>query len=1007
MKKSPMTGFGRGCIRIRGARQNNLQGVDLDIPVGGLVVVTGLSGAGKSSLVFDTLHAEGQRRYVETFSSYTRQFLDLIPPPKVDSVENIRPSIAVRRGGTVKTSRSTVGTMTGLCDWFKVWFAHNATLHDPETGLEIHPSHPEDAWERLLQAAGAAHAEGQPWEAIAPGFSVTRPAGMEWAAALAPFIQQGYTRGLLDGVVLPLDGFPAGGDAPRSATLLQDRIAPDPRNRARFLEAAAKAFQLGRGRLRVAIFHANPAVPAGTLDFDKGLVTPSGRRFAPAAPAQFSFNSPLGACPECNGFGRVTGVDWAKIIPDPMRTLADGAIAPFQGEVYGESQKDLLRAARRHGIPTNVPWDTLTPGQKSFVTDGEDDHGTPGHDWRNSWYGVKRFFGWLESSAYKMHVRVFLSRYRSYSTCQVCGGKRLKAESLCWRWKGLSLPELYAKDVSTLLAMLRQQRVTHPRHPAEQALEGMLKRLSFLEETGLGYLSPDRLSRTLSGGESQRVNLVACLGSGLADTLFVLDEPSVGMHPGDLERMNGILRRMAAPQEGNTVVVVEHDESVMRAAGWIVEIGPRPGADGGRVVFSGPPAALKSASADSATAAWLLGRREPPRSRMRPVDAGSPHLRIKGIHANNLRDLALDIPLGRFTAICGVSGSGKSTLLNQVLAAIPATPGVQPTPFPVSEATFRGTVEPLENPSAGEAVPARFHYECDAPLAATALVDQSPASRTPRSNAALHTGAWEAIRELLAGTPDAVKAGLSASHFSFNSGEGRCPHCGGSGWESVEMQFLANIHLPCPVCEGSRFRPEILRFQHRGKSVADILSLTVAEALRFFADEKLEAGDAGTAREAKRAGKRIQEILRALGMLAEVGLHYLTLGQPLSTLSGGEAQRLKLARFLGDIAAAEGTPIGGAGTLILLDEPTTGLHREDVAHLAKILQRLVDAGNTLVVIEHNIDILRAADWLLELGPGAGEKGGKLVAAAPPSAFARLDTPTSPWLRAVGKKAKSA
>ena len=1034
-KSSSNRSAAAAAIRIRGARQNNLQGLNLDIPVGKLTVVTGLSGAGKSSLVFYTLHAEGQRRYVETFSPYTRQFLDLLPAPKVDSIENIRPSIAIHQGNTIKTSRSTVGTMTELCDWFKVWFAHRAQLHDPGTGEVIRVHHPESVWEELAGGTSvqrsAFSVQGEPLRsckdirdskdfndlkvsqvstsaAQAPatntipaaersvliGFEVVRPAKLKWSEVLAPFLAQGYAHGVLAGKALRLSEFPDKADAPTEAVLVQDRVTLAPENKERFLEAAGKAFRLGQGKMVIEdrFFHST-------------LVSRAGRQFRSAIPALFSFNSPIGACPACRGFGRVIGVDYGKVIPDHSRSLKDGAIAAFQGAVYSESQRDLERAAKKAHLPLNVPWRDLTDAQRDFVINGEPGYGTDDKKWPNAWYGVKEFFVWLESTAYKMHVRVFLSRYRSYSTCPECHGKRLREDALCWRWQKFSLPELYTQPVSALLALLRPPLEANSRHPADQALEAILARLGYLEDVGLGYLTLDRQSRTLSGGEVQRVNLTACLGANLADALFVLDEPSVGLHPRDLRRMTGILRRLVA--QGNTVVVVEHDESVMRAADHLVEIGPRPGRPGGQLVYTGTPAGIHTA-AGSATGPWLAGAKTPSLSRLRSVDASTPHLHLRDIHANNLRGLALDIPLGRFVGICGVSGSGKSTLLDQVLAKL---------------AGGNGTVR-HDDPEGGTST--RFTTASDQPIGEIALVDQSPVSRSPRSNAALYTGAWDAIRKLLADVPEAAESGLTASHFSFNSGDGRCPHCGGSGWETVEMQFLADVHVPCPVCDGRRFRPEILEFKYRGKSVADILELTVDDALEFFEEPLRKERSAfsvqrsgeplrsskdvkvskvppsasfAPAPDAAPAAERLERsgspITRALSLLTEVGLGYLTLGQPLSTLSGGEAQRLKLARFLGNVSTKSDP--AAPPPLILLDEPTTGLHREDVARLLGVLQRLVGTGCSLVIIEHHSDILRAADWLLELGPEAGDHGCRLIASGPPSAVACADTPTASYL----------
>ena len=921
------------CIRLRGVRQNNLKGFDLDIPVGKLIVVTGLSGAGKSSLVFDTLHAEGQRRYVETFSPYVRQFLELLPAPALDSAEHIRPSVAIRQGNSVRTSRSTVGTMTELCDWFKVWFAHRAELLDPADGRPIKPGGPEAAWERCLASLAG--------KEIVVGFAVAKPATLGWDVITAEFTKAGFTRAWAkQWLQLGESPVPA---ATQEIVVVQDRVRIETAARGRFDEAARAAFRLGGGRLRILNLDGEEC-----LRISESLESPvDGRRFRAPTPALFTFNSPVGACPACRGFGRTIGIDWAKVIPDPSLTLADGAIATFQGNVYGESQRDLLRACRRLGVPTDRPWSRLSEAHRTLIRDGEPGY-EPG-EWDSKWYGVRGFFRWLESTTYKMHVRFFLARYRAYETCVSCNGARFQPESLCWRWKGETLPSLYARTVTELRALLAPHGVDRARHPAEHALEAILARLGYLEAVGLGYLTLDRLSRTLSGGEVQRVNLTSCLGAALADTVFILDEPSVGMHARDIGKMIGILRSLVA--QGNTVVVVEHDESVMRAADWLIEIGPRPGAEGGNLVYAGPPEGILK-QADSPTGAWLGGKRVPETRRVRALQTSTPRLRIHEASVNNLKRVSLDLPMGRLTGLCGVSGSGKSTLLHQILAnRDPETGDERTDPSP--------------------------YLKFDQAVSEIALVDQSPVTRTSRSNPALYTGAWDAIRNWLGNSEAARAEGLTPSHFSFNAGEGRCERCGGAGWETVEMQFLSDVLVPCPSCEGRRFRDEVLRLQVDGKSVADLLAMTVTEARTFLGARTPASGQ--------------------LAVLEEVGLGYLRLGQPLTTLSGGEAQRLKLVRFLGDLdkkpargKAAKNPP---AGALLLLDEPTTGLHREDVARLLGLLQRLADAGHSLIIVEHHRDVLAACDWLAELGPEAGPGGGHIIAQGTPSELARGTTPT--------------
>ncbi len=947
-----------GYIRLRGVRQNNLKGFDLDLPLGRYIVVTGLSGAGKSSLVFDTLHAEGQRRYVETFSAYTRQFLDLLDPPRVDSVENIRPSIAIEQTNTVKTSRSTVGTMTELNDFFKVWFSHVASCHDPATGERVEDDNPRTIW----QKARAAHAGAN----TVIAFRVRRPGQLEWTEILTSLKGQSYVRVLLGGgqdgwQAHRIDDLIPDQTALAADTLLvvQDRVPLTEANETRFLEATETALHFGHGEV-----HLLTAVDgaAGAWrevgHFSRGLHSPkTGRTFRPASPALFSFNSPLGACPQCRGFGRIIEIDYRLAIPDQSRSIDDGAIKCWESEVYGDSKRDLMVFAKRKRIPTHVPFAQLTPEQQRFIIDGEPGYGEEnGKTWPDYWYGVKGFFRWLEKSTYKMHVRVFLSRYRAYNPCPACGGCRLQPESLCWKWRGQTLPELYALPVNDLLRLIDEDRdetlekTTAEARSRTLARAEIATRLRYLQQVGLGYLSLDRPSKTLSGGEVQRVNLTSCLGTSLVDTLFVLDEPSVGLHPRDIERLLGIIRSLT--DAGNTVVVVEHDEAMIRAADHVIEVGPEPGTRGGNIVYSGGMAGLLRCH-ESITGAYLTGRATipaPAQARPKPT----AWLTVEGATKHNLRNLDFRLPLRRLVCLSGVSGSGKSTLLDNVIHQGLLTQRMQLTDDP--------------------AVLARLQADQD--FADIVLVDQSPLSRTPRSNPALYTEAWELIRERFAATPAAQSAGLGASAFSFNSGEGRCDHCLGLGAERVEMQFLSDVFVPCPVCEGRRFKPEVLAIKWSGRSVSDVLATSVDDALTLFAEEP--------------------EIRRRLAALASVGLGYLTLGQPLNTLSGGESQRLKLVRYLEAFAGGENT--AATGSLLLLDEPTTGLHRHDVKRLLQVLQALVDRGHSLIVIEHNLDVLKSADWILEIGPEAGAAGGRIVAAGTPAEVAQADTATSPFLR---------
>ncbi len=999
-------------IRLRGVRQNNLRGFDLDLPLGKFIVVTGLSGAGKSSLVFDTLHAEGQRRYVETFSAYTRQFLDLLDKPKVDRIENIRPSIAIEQSNTVKTSRSTVGTMTELTDFAKVWFSHVAACYDPATGERVEDDTPATIWAKTHASHAAA--------TLLLCFRITKPDNLKWTEVLTSIKGQGYTRVLapaqrstpnaerrtskdstpplalhkIDELLEVLD---RGSKVQRSALnverwafvmVIQDRLLIAADNQSRFLEATETALHFGKGE--VFLFGAQVSGPRSQVfplagHYSRGLHSPkTGRTFRPAVPGLFSFNSPLGACPRCRGFGRVIDIDYRLAIPDHSLSIADGAIRPWEGEIYGESKKDLIQFAKKTGLPVNIPFAALTPAQKAFVLDGSPGYDGETNQWPKYWYGLKGFFRYLEKTTYKMHVRVFLSRYRAYNNCPECHGARLQPDALCWQWRGHTLPQLYQLPISGLLTLVQTDgaAAASPRsaaghHQRDLAHDSMVTRLRYLEQVGLGYLTLDRTSRTLSGGEVQRVNLTSCLGTSLVDTLFVLDEPSVGLHPRDIDRLLGIIRTLT--DSGNTVVVVEHDEAMIRAADHVVEVGPEPGIRGGHIVFQGTINGML-ASPRSITGAYFSGRqridlpavrrsvegRSPDRPRSaggRPSkDTSTPWLHFTNATKHNVRNLSFRLPLQRFVCLSGVSGSGKSTLLDNV----------------IGQGLLMQRNLMTEDPAEIQAI------KSDLAFAEVVIVDQSPLSRTPRSNPALYCEAWELIRDLYATVPAAQEAGFTASSFSFNAGDGRCDNCQGLGSERVEMQFLSDVFVPCPICAGQRFKPDVLAITWNGQSIADLLAMNVTDALQLFAGRA--------------------EIHRRLAALAEVGLGYLPLGQPLNTLSGGESQRLKLVRYLSDFAAESSLPPPtsdlppSSGALLLLDEPTTGLHRHDVKRLLEVLQRIVDRGHSVVVIEHNLDVLKSADWILEIGPEAGADGGKIVAEGTPEDLVRADTATSPFLR---------
>ncbi|HTS84137.1 MAG TPA: excinuclease ABC subunit UvrA [Usitatibacter sp.] len=943
---------GREEIRIRGARQNNLKNLDVAIPTGELVVVTGPSGSGKSSLVFDTLYAEGQRRYVETFSPYARQFLDRMDKPQVDSIEGIPPAIAIDQTNPVRTSRSTVGTMTEINDHLKLLFARTASLHCRQCGELVRRDTPETIYAQMQERAAAA---GDPRLVIA--FPVDVPKNFTEEEVTKLLQGQGYTR------VHHREG--------TRLEVTQDRLKMGSAEKARVVEAIEAAIRVGQGRVNVfpeggAAWRFSTDLHCATCDI----------HYSDPTPARFSFNSPIGACDTCRGFGRVIGIDYGLIVPDESKTLRGGAVKPFQTKSYDECQDDLAELAVKRGIPMDKPYRELTAEQKRWVMQGDDDWVSWKKSGKTHWYGVKRFFDWLETKAYKMHIRVLLSRYRAYTPCEACNGARLKPESLLWRVQGKSIHELMLVPVDDLSRFFEKLPLPAPLDEATGLLLAEIRsRLGYLRQVGLGYLTLDRQSRTLSGGEVQRINLTTALGTSLVNTLFVLDEPSIGLHPRDMGRVIDVMKRLR--DAGNSLVVVEHDPQIMLEADKLLDMGPGPGERGGEVVFFGSPGELKGAS--TLTAEYLSGRRraddsvrseelrapgvEVPNDLAKDPMRGAKILGVRGASEHNLKAIDVDIPLRRFVCVTGVSGSGKSTLVQDIL----------------HPALRKHLGKPTEAPGAFRSLEGTEH------VSDIVFVDQSPIGRTTRSNPASYVGAFDAIRELFARAPDSRTRGYTTGTFSFNSGNGRCPTCSGNGFEHVEMQFLSDVYLRCPDCNGKRYREEVLEVKVDGRNIAEVLELTISEAVAAFAHD--------------------EDVVRCLRPLVDVGLDYLRLGQPVPTLSGGEAQRLKLA---GHLAEAEGRsiamlprrpdeyrhPTGKPITrtrVFLFDEPTTGLHFDDVAKLLKSFRKLLAAGHSLIVIEHNLDVIRACDWIVDLGPEGGDAGGEIVATGTPKALMSHET----------------
>ena len=908
-------------IRLRGVRVHNLKNIDLDIPLNKLVVFTGVSGSGKSSLAFDTLYAEGQRRYVETFSAYTRQFLERLDKPDADSIEGIPPALAVSQRVSRRSRRSTVGTVTEVYDYLGLLYARAGVVTCTRCGETVAPADPA----AVVRAADALP-EGTRYLVAFP--MEVRPDSDRIGLADA-LREDGFLRVRVDGVVATIEEGPLPMPADGVAEVVVDRLVRGTESASRRVDSIETAFAKGLGRARL-------ITDENSLTFYQGWKCSNcGQDHAAPDPRLFRFNSPLGACPECEGFGRILDIDMAKVVPDARKTIREGAIAPWTSPAYREHLDALLRVGPSLGIPVDVPFAGLSAEQVGKVVEGAKKRG---------YLGLKPFFDWLERKVYKLHVRVYLSRWRGESVCPSCEGKRLRPEALAVRVGGKDIAELSAWSIDEAREFLATYKAGDPL-VARRAIDPVQTRLDYLRRIGLGYLTLDRPARTLSAGESRRVALTTALGSGLVNTLYVLDEPSIGLHPRDVGRLIETLT--ALRDAGNSVVVVEHDAAIMRAADRLVDVGPGAGADGGKIVFEGTPEEAIAAG-NTATGAFLAAPPRPASTRRR---AGGDRIVLEGATGNNLKDIDVSIPIGVLCVVTGVSGSVKSTLVERTL-------------FPALSS--RLTDEPMAGlPYRDLTIPPG--------IGAVALVDSSPIGRSGRSNPATYLKVFDEVRAAFASTHEAKARKYGAGHFSFNVEGGRCNACEGSGYQTIDMQFLADIMVRCPECRGSRYRPETLEVTYKGKNIAEVLDLTAREAFAFF--------------------RHLPKAQAKLRPLLEVGLEYLRLGQPGSTLSGGEAQRLKLAGYLSTSPGAMTRASTKAKTVFLLDEPTTGLHPADTVKLLQCLGGLADLGHTLIVVEHSPEVMAAADWIIDMGPEAGVEGGRVVAEGTPEEVATVDTPT--------------
>jgi excinuclease ABC subunit A len=949
-------------IVVRGARVHNLKNVDIEVPHNTLTVVTGVSGSGKSSLAFDTIYAEGQRRYVESLSAYARQFLERIEKPDADSIDGIAPAVAIRQKNTTRNPRSTVATATEIYDYLRLLFARVGRTYCVNCGREVKKDTVDEVADAIqslesgtrlqvlfpLQRAGMippppAEKSARPAKSKKSATKANEPLSDSLKTRLFDLRKAGFNRLVQGGQIFEFSTPESLLDInfAQPVFMLVDRLAVSADSRTRVVDAIETAYRES-GEVIFEI-PSDESTSARQLRFAQRFECKfCNIRYEEPEPRLFSFNNPYGACPKCQGFGNTIDFDLDLVIPDKLKSLGEGAIEPWTKPKYRPLFTDLKRYAKAAGIPLDMAWIDLAEEHRNLILNGE-----------GKFLGVRGFFNHLERKKYKLHVRVFLSRYRGYSTCSECNGSRLRMEARQVRIQGRNLCEVCSLTVEDAMKFFDQIKLTPAEAEiADRLLQEIRERLRFLNDVGLEYLTLDRLSSTLSGGEAQRIQLATSLGSRLVGTLYVLDEPSIGLHPRDTHRLVKILHDLR--NLGNTILVVEHDPDIMKAADRILDLGPGAGENGGKLIAGGTYDEILHNPA-SLTGRYLSRdlRIQPPATRRKP---GPQQIKVKGVRANNLKNVDINIPLGMLVAITGVSGSGKSTLLHQVIYKALAQAKQQSGNG--AAATTSATWESLEG---------------DQYIDEAVLVDQSPIGRTPRSNPVTYIKAFDAIRDLFASLPEAKKRGFSAGHFSFNIPGGRCEVCQGDGTVTVEMQFLADVELICEECKGTRYKPQVLEVRYRGKNIHEVLNLTLKEALKFFAE-----------------APKVTEKLRSL---EEVGLGYLRLGQSATTLSGGEAQRMKLAAHLQPATREAGRSGSGEKVkrrlLYIFDEPTTGLHFDDVSKLLAAFRRLIEAGGSIVVIEHNLEVIKTADWVIDLGPEGGNRGGKIVGVGPPEAIAKL------------------